>query len=101
MTYILAEEILALFLPCWQEAPAEEAAEEGDQDIVPGGDPDAGIPAEQAAIHGTQRGTSPPIDETETQSHLPATDGLDNIEVDNSIEEDSDTKLGTQPPDSD
>ena len=61
------------------------------------------MPAEQAEIHGTQRGSSPPTDETETRSHPPATDGLDTIEVENNnnIEEDSDTKLGTQPPDSD
>ena len=82
---------------CLQEPPAEESAE-GDQEVVPGGDPDAGIPAEQAEIHGTQRGSPPPADETETRSHPPATDGLDNIEVENNIEED---KLSTQPPDSD
>lgn len=80
---------------------AEEPSEEGDQEIVPGGDPDAGMPAEQAEIHGTQRGSSPLVDETEPRSHPPATDGLDTIEVENNIEEDSDNKLSTQPPDSD
>ena len=68
---------------------------------MPGGDPDAGMPAEQAEIHGTQRGSPPPTDGTESRSHPPASDGLDNIEVENNVEEDSDTKVGTQPPDSD
>ena len=84
-----------------QETAAEDAAEE-DQGIVPGGDPDAGMPADQAEIHGTQRGSPPPpADGTEPQSHPPASDGLDNIEIENNVEEDSDTKMGTQPPDSD
>ena len=83
-----------------QETAAEDAAEE-DQGIVPGGDPDAGMPAEQAEIHGTQRGSPPPADRTEPRSHPPASDGLDNIEIENNVEEDSDTKMGTQPPDSD
>ena len=80
-----------------QEAAAEEPTEE-DQEIVPGGDPDAGMPAEQADMHGTQRGSPPPTDEPEIRSHPPATDGLDNIEVENNVEEDSDTKVVTQPP---
>ena len=84
-----------------ETAAEEEAVEEAEQDIVPGGDPDAGMPAEQADVHGIHRGSPPQTEDTGTRPHPPATDGLDNIEVDNSIEEDSDTKLGTQPPDSD
>ena len=84
----------------------EEAAEEGGQDIVPGGDPDAGMPAEQADIHGIHRGSPPQIEEPITRPHPPATDGLDNIEVENNNnnivdEVTADPKSGTQPPDSD
>lgn len=83
-----------------EETATEDAAEE-DQGIVPGGDPDAGMPAEQAEIHGTQRGSPPPTEGTESGSHPPASDGLDNIEVENNVEEGNDTKVVTQPPDSD
>lgn len=77
----------------------EEAVAEEDQEILPGGDPDAGMPAEQAEIHGIKRGSPPPLTE---QSERPVpTDGIDNIdEVENNVEN-TEVSTVTQPPDSD
>ena len=91
--------------------------------IQPGGDPDAGMPADQAEIHGTERGPAPedehshaPKDEhshapKDGQDHTPAeererdppvTDSLDNID-DDVIDpgETPDSSNVTHPPDSD
>lgn len=42
---------------------------EEDQEILPGGDPDAGMPADQARVHGIERG--PHISDTLPTEHLP------------------------------
>ncbi len=47
--------VFELLIFLFQEPPADESREE-EQEIVPGGDPDAGMPAEAAEIHGTERG---------------------------------------------
>ena len=65
--------------------------------VQPGGDPDAGMPAEQAEIHGTERG--PPTDESERYPAV--TDSLDNIDDDIDPVDNNDSSNVTQPPDSD
>ena len=44
--------------------------------ILPGGDPDAGMPAEQAEIHGIERGG--PTEDQDQETY--PTDSLDNID---------------------
>ena len=61
-----------------QEAPEEERDQ--DQAILPGGDPDAGMPAEQAEIHGIDR-APPSEDQDQDQELYPVvTDSLDNTD---------------------
>lgn len=59
--------LLITFLYCLQEAP-DDGVEE-DHEILPGGDPDAGIPVDQARVHGIERG--PHITDTHPTEHLP------------------------------
>jgi len=58
----------------------ESTEEGGDQDpvILPGGDPDAGMPADQAEIHGIERG--PPAEDHDQEPYPVTTDSLDNID---------------------
>lgn len=83
-----------------------------EEDIIPGGDPDAGIPADQARIHGIQRGPhiteqqggAPP---TEHSSYLPAEDSLP-VDVETRVDDADFSTVTSQqqqqqpaPPDSD
>lgn len=106
---LLSEQDISLLA---QEPPEEQA----ETVIQPGGDPDAGMPADQAEIHGTERHPVPDTEpeqepepepvETNEQGDPPITDTLDNIDeddvdpVDNNID-DSRNVTVTQPPDSD
>lgn len=76
---------------------------EDEQDILPGGDPDAGIPADQARIHGIERG--PHITEQTTApehlSYLPSEDSLP-VDVETHVDDTANTDFSvTQPRDSD
>lgn len=65
----------------FQEPPEDQPEE--DQEILPGGDPDAGMPADQAEIHGTERvpvESAEEGDHTERPSSPPVTDVVDNID---------------------
>ena len=64
--------------------------------VLPGGDPDAGMPAEQAEIHGTERG--PPLEEPERYPIV--TDSLDNIDDVDQVDNNDGSNV-THPPDSD
>lgn len=96
----------------------EDAAEE-DQDILPGGDPDAGMPTDQARIHGIERGPhinehrhggGPPEPDPDSGSGLPAEDSLpvdveshSTVGTHGSVEDSNSHDLSTvtHPPDSD
>lgn len=69
--------------------------------IEPGGDPDAGIPADQAEIHGVDR-APPPLEEPERFPVV--TDSLDNIDEDPATPEapnnEKDSGTDVPPPDS-
>lgn len=80
-----------------------------EEDILPGGDPDAGIPADQARIHGIQRGPhisgeqhgAPP---TEHSSYLPPPEDSLPVDVETNVDDaDFGNVTGQQsaPPDSD
>ena len=98
------------FLLLVQEPPEEQE----EAVIQPGGDPDAGMPADQAEIHGTERHPVPDTEpepesgpvETDEQVEPPNTDTLDNIDeddvdpVDNNVNGSRNVTV-TQPPDSD
>lgn len=76
---------------------------EEEHDILPGGDPDAGIPADQARIHGIERG--PHITEQSTApehlSYLPTEDNIP-VDVETHLDDpNTDFNSVTQPPDSD
>ena len=61
----------------YQEPPAETQEE---HEILPGGDPDAGIPAEQADIHRTER-PGPDADvEPERPPSPPPAEDVDNVD---------------------
>lgn len=87
---------------------AQESVEDvAEEDVLPGGDPDAGIPADQARIHGIQRG--PHISEqqgtppTEQSSYLPAEDSLP-VDVETHVDDSEFSNVTSQqsaPPDSD
>ncbi len=62
----------------FQEPPAESREEE--QEIVPGGDPDAGMPAEAAETHGTERGGDHE-NEPERPPSPPLLDTIDEVNV--------------------
>ena len=99
-----------------QETPEEEPGE-AEPVIQPGGDPDAGMPAEQAEIHGTERGPAPEAEPShapkdghahtppaeEGDRDPPVTDSLDNIDDDviDPGETPPDNSNVTHPPDSD
>ena len=92
------------FPPTFPSLPLQEAPEEErdqDQAILPGGDPDAGMPAEQAEIHGIER-APPPEDQDQDQELYPVvTDSLDNTDDgDPVVGETHDTSDGnvTHPP---
>ena len=77
---------------------------EEEHEILPGGDPDAGIPTDQARIHGIERG--PHIMEQGTvPEHLSYMPRDDNPPVDTEtrVEDNTNTDFSsvTQPPDSD
>ena len=59
------------------------------------------MPADQAEIHGIERGSPPPPDTTEQTERPVPTDGIDNIdEVENNVEN-TEISTVTQTPDSD
>lgn len=77
---------------------------EEEQEILPGGDPDAGMPVNQARIHGIERG--PHISgQSSVPEHLSYVPSEDNITVDVETHADdtvnTDFSSITQPPDSD
>ena len=91
----------------------QEPAEEQEEVVIqPGGDPDAGMPADQAEIHGTERHPIPDTEpehesvtiEDNEQGDPPINDSIDNIDeddtIDDSVDQDKHTVV-TQPPDSD
>lgn len=61
-----------------QEAPEEERDQ--DQAILPGGDPDAGMPAEQAEIHGIDRAPASEDQDQDQELYPVVTDSLDNTD---------------------
>ena len=82
--------------------------------IQPGGDPDAGMPADQAEIHGIEREEAPEEEHShapkDDHSHAPmedrerdppVTDSLDNIDDDVIDPGNLDSSNVTHPPDSD
>ena len=92
-----------VLLPPPPQESREGVAEE-EQDILPGGDPDAGIPTDQARIHGIERGPHIP-EQNSVPEHLSYVPSEDNVPVDveTHIEDTTNTDLSsvTQPPDSD
>ena len=94
--------------------PIQEPVEEQEEVVIqPGGDPDAGMPADQAEIHGTERHPIPDtehenesvtIENNDEQGDPPIADSIDNIDEDNvnddSVGQNKHTVV-TQPPDSD
>lgn len=93
---------------------AEDVAEE-DQEILPGGDPDAGMPVDQARIHGIDRGPhiehihgsgppEPDPDSVPAEDSLPVdVDTHSTVETRGSLEgtNSHDLSTVTHPPDSD
>ena len=88
----------ATSFPFFQEPPEDQPEE--DQEILPGGDPDAGIPAEQAEIHGTDRVPVESVeegDQSERPSSPPVTDVVDNIdEVDITVDNTGSSNVSQQ-----
>lgn len=91
---------------------SEDVAEE-DQELLPGGDPDAGIPVDQARIHGIERGPHITTDNVvvgpQSSEHSsyppegppdPAADILP-VDVETYGNTSTDLTMVTQPPDSD
>ena len=76
---------------------------EEDQDILPGGDPDAGMPADQARIHGIERGPHITEQSAPLEQYLPAEDSLP-VDVETHVDDtsiDFSTVNQQQQPDSD
>jgi len=86
-------------LYCPQEAPDEDS----DVTIIPGGDPDAGMPASEAEIHGIDRTRGP---EHQVSQDTSISESLDHIDEEAEIDDDStnfdpDSQHFSKPADSD
>ena len=82
---------------CLQEAQDEDS----DVTIIPGGDPDAGMPAPEAEIHGIDRTRAP---EHQVSQDTSISESLDHIDEEAEIDDDSsnfDSQHFSKPADSD